>query len=233
MTLFRRSLIAAVAAAMTVAAPAFAQDAKPADTAPAPAQTQAQTQAAADQMPEGKVLPDIVLGKAEAPLTIVEYASFTCPHCAAFHAENLPKLKAEYIDTGKVKFIQRDVYFDAVGLWAGILARCGGDDKYYAVADMLFDEQKTWLDAKTGDEIAANLRKIGAKAGMTPDQMDACWADKQKVADLVTTFQKNATADNVEGTPSFVIGGEKVANQPWDDMKKVIDAKLAATGTQG
>lgn len=229
MTLFRRSLIAAVAAAMTVAAPAFAQDAKPADTTPAPAQEQA----AADQMPEGKVLADIVLGKAEAPLTIVEYASFTCPHCAAFHAENLPKLKAEYIDTGKVKFIQRDVYFDAVGLWAGILARCGGDDKYYAVSDMLFDEQKTWLDAKTGDEIAANLRKIGAKAGMTTEQMDACWADKQKVADLVATFQKNATADNVEGTPSFIIGGEKVANQPWDEMKKIIDAKLAATGTQG
>lgn len=229
MTLFRRSLIAAVAAAMTVAAPAFAQDAKPADTTPAPAQAQA----AADQMPEGKVLADIVLGKAEAPLTIVEYASFTCPHCAAFHAENLPKLKAEYIDTGKVKFIQRDVYFDAVGLWAGILARCGGDDKYYAVSDMLFDEQKAWLDAKTGDEIAANLRKIGAKAGMTTEQMDACWADKQKVADLVATFQKNATADNVEGTPSFIIGGEKVANQPWDEMKKIIDAKLAATGTQG
>lgn len=229
MTLFRRSLIAAVAAAMTIAAPAFAQDAKPADTTPAPAQAQA----AADQMPEGKVLADIVLGKAEAPLTIVEYASFTCPHCAAFHAENLPKLKAEYIDTGKVKFIQRDVYFDAVGLWAGILARCGGDDKYYAVSDMLFDEQKTWLDAKTGDEIAANLRKIGAKAGMTTEQMDACWADKQKVADLVATFQKNATADNVEGTPSFIIGGEKVANQPWDEMKKIIDAKLAATGTQG
>lgn len=229
MTLFRRSLIAAVAAAMTVAAPAFAQDAKPADTTPAPAQAQA----AADQMPEGKVLADIVLGKAEAPLTIVEYASFTCPHCAAFHAENLPKVKAEYIDTGKVKFIQRDVYFDAVGLWAGILARCGGDDKYYAVSDMLFDEQKTWLDAKTGDEIAANLRKIGAKAGMTTEQMDACWADKQKVADLVATFQKNATADNVEGTPSFIIGGEKVANQPWDEMKKIIDAKLAATGTQG
>jgi protein-disulfide isomerase len=230
MTLFRRSVIAAVAAAMTVAAPAFAQDAKPAETTPAPAQAQAQ--AAADQMPEGKVLADIVLGKAEAPLTIVEYASFTCPHCAAFHAENLPKLKAEYIDTGKVKFIQRDVYFDAVGLWAGILARCGGDDKYYAVSDMLFDEQKTWLDAKTGDEIAANLRKIGAKAGMTTEQMDACWADKQKVADLVTTFQKNATADNVEGTPSFVIGGDKVQNQPWDDMKKIIDAKLAAAGAK-
>ena len=222
MTLFR-PVIAALVAAMTVAAvPAVAQDAKPAENAQA-----------AEQMPEGRVLPDIALGEANAPLTIVEYASFTCPHCAAFHDENLPKLKAEYIDTGKIRFIQRDVYFDAVGLWAGILARCGGDEKYYPVAGMLFDEQKTWLDAKTGDEIAANLRKIGAKAGMTPDQMDACWADKQKVADLVATFQKHATEDKIDGTPSFVIGGEKVQNQPWGDMKKIIDAKLAEAGKQG
>ena len=222
MTLFR-PVIAALVDAMTVAAvPAVAQDAKPAENAQA-----------AEQMPEGRVLPDIALGEANAPLTIVEYASFTCPHCAAFHDENLPKLKAEYIDTGKVRFIQRDVYFDAVGLWAGILARCGGDEKYYPVADMLFDEQKTWLDAKTGDEVAANLRKIGAKAGMTPDQMDACWADKQKVADLVATFQKHATEDKIDGTPSFVIGGEKVQNQPWEDMKKIIDAKLAEAGKQG
>ncbi|MTH63291.1 DsbA family protein [Paracoccus shanxieyensis] len=224
MTISRRLLIAAATAAVSVAAfqPALAQEAAPTE--------QAQTQ---EQMPEGKILPDIVLGQDSAPVTMVEYASFTCPHCAAFHNENLPKLKAEYIDTGKIKFIQRDVYFDAVGLWAGILARCGGDEKYYPVSDMLFEEQKTWLDAKSGDDIAANLRKIGAKAGMTTEQMDACWADKQKVADLVATFQKNATADNVEGTPSFVIGGEKVQNQPWDAMKKIIDAKIAEAEKQG
>lgn len=221
MTLFRRSFIAAATAALSFSAlPALAQEA----ATPAPAE------GAAAAEPQGKVLPDIVLGQADAPVTIIEYASFTCPHCAAFHDENLPKLKSEYIDTGKVRFIQRDVYFDAVGLWAGILARCGGDDKYYAVSDMLMSEQKTWLDAKTMDDISTNLRKIGAKAGMTPEQMDTCWNDKQKVADLVTTFQTNATADKVEGTPSFVIDGDKVQNQPWDDMKKIIDAKLAAKG---
>lgn len=221
MTLFRRSFIVAATAALSFSAlPALAQEA----AAPAPAE------GAAAAEPQGKVLPDIVLGQADAPVTIIEYASFTCPHCAAFHDENLPKLKSEYIDTGKVKFIQRDVYFDAVGLWAGILARCGGDDKYYAVSDLLMSGQKTWLDAKTMDDISANLRKIGAKAGMTPEQMDTCWNDKQKVADLVTTFQTNATADKVEGTPSFIIDGEKVSNQPWDEMKKIIDAKLAAKG---
>ncbi len=219
----RRTLIAAAMAAMTASAiPALAQEAKPAESAQS-----------AEQMPEGKVLPDIALGQESAPVTIVEYASFTCSHCAAFHDENWPKLKAEYVDTGKVRFIQRDVYFDAVGLWAGILARCGGDDKYYAVSDMIFGEQKTWLAASDGDGIAANLRKIGAKAGMTTEQMDACWNDKQKVADLVATFQKNATADAVEGTPTFIIAGEKVQNQPWDELKKIIDAKIAEAENKG
>ncbi|MBT0778307.1 DsbA family protein [Paracoccus sp. pheM1] len=218
MMLLRRSLIAAATAALTLSAlPAMAQEAKPAENAAEPA-------------PEGKVLPDIALGQADAPVTIIEYASFTCSHCAVFHDENLPRLKAEYIDTGKVRFIQRDVYFDAVGLWAGILARCGGDEKYYAVSDLIFDDQKNWLNAKSGDEIAANLRKIGAKAGMTTEQMDACWNDKQKVADLVATFQTHATADQVEGTPTFIIAGEKVQNQPWEELKKIIDAKLAEKG---
>ncbi|UXU75091.1 MULTISPECIES: DsbA family protein [unclassified Paracoccus (in: a-proteobacteria)] len=220
MMLLRRSLIAAAAAALTAAAlPALAQEAKPADTSQS-----------SEQMPEGKVLADIVLGQESAPVTIVEYASFTCPHCANFHNDNMSRLKSEYIDTGKVRFIQRDVYFDAPGLWAGILARCGGDDKYYAMTDIIFSEQKTWMSAKSGDELAANLRKLGAKAGMTPEQMDACWNDRQKVADLLATFQANATKDKIEGTPTFIIDGETVQNQPWDDMKKIIDAKLAAKG---
>ena len=217
MTLFRRSLIAAATAALTVSAlPALAQEAKSADAAQA-----------AEQMPEGKVLPDIALGREDAPITIVEYASFTCSHCAAFHDENWPKLKAEYVDTGKVRFVQRDVYFDAPGLWAGILAHCGGSEKYYGVAEMLFSGQKEILSAKNGEEFAANLRKVGAKAGMTPEQMDACWADKQMVSDLITTFQTNASADKIEGTPTFIINGETVQNQPWDELKKVLDTKVA------
>ncbi|MDN3713214.1 DsbA family protein [Paracoccus cavernae] len=229
MTLTRSLFATAVAAAMSamMLVPASAQEA----TAPAQAETAApEAAAAADQMPEGKVLDDIVLGQESAPVTMVEYASFTCSHCRDFHNNNFAKLKAEYIDTGKVKFIQRDVYFDAVGLWAGVLARCGGDDKYYAVADILFADQTTWLAAQSGDEIAANLRKVGAKAGMSTEQMDACWADQQQVANLVATFQKHAGDDKIEGTPTFMINGEMVQNQPWDDLKKVLDDKIAAAG---
>lgn len=204
----------AAALALSLATPALAQDA-------------AATEGAESEASEAQTVPDIALGAEDAPLTVVEYASFTCGHCANFHDQNWPKLKSEYVDTGKVRFIQRDVYFDAVGLWAGILARCGGDDKYYAVSDMLFDEQKKWLEGDSGDQIAANLRKIGLKAGMTEDQMTACWDDKAKAESLIATFQQNATADEIEATPTFIIGGEKVMNQPWEDLKKIIDDKLA------
>lgn len=202
-----RSAVAAFALAFAM--PALAQEAAPAEEA------------------QAQILPDIAQGADDAPLTIVEYASFTCGHCANFHEENWPKLKSEYVDTGKVRFIQRDIYFDQVGLWAGILARCGGDDKFYAVSDMLFDEQSDWISGGSGDEIAANLRRIGLKAGMTEEQMTACWDDTAKVEQLVATFQQNASSDQIEATPTFIIGGEKVMNQPWDDMKEVIDAKLA------
>lgn len=194
---------------------------------------QSQPAESAAEMPEGKVLPDLALGDENAPVTFIEYASFTCSHCATFNNDTFPKLKAEYIDTGKVKFIQRDVYFDGVGLWAGVLARCGGDDRFYPVADLIFTEQSTWLAGKTGEEIAANLRKIGAKAGMTVDQMDACWADEQKVADLVTTFQTNAGNDQIQGTPTFIINGETVNNQPWDSLKAKIDDKLTEAESAG
>ncbi|QBX33562.1 DsbA family protein [Paracoccus liaowanqingii] len=200
--MFLRS--AATVFALTLAAPVLAQEAATPET-----------------------LPDIAQGAEDAPVTLIEYASFTCGHCANFHSDVYPQLKADYIDTGMVRFVQRDVYFDQPGLWAGILARCGGDDKFYPVADMLFDEQATWLAGGTGDEIAANLRRIGLKAGMTEDQMTACWNDTGKVEQLIATFQANATADEIEATPTFIIGGEKVSNQPWESMKAVIDEKLA------
>ncbi|MDO5370728.1 DsbA family protein [Paracoccus sp. (in: a-proteobacteria)] len=211
-----RSLISAAALA-ALALPVAAQTTAPAETAPA-----AEAQAAP------AIQPDIWQGAEDAPVEMIEYASFTCSHCAAFHTDVYPQLKAEYIDTGKVRFTQRDVYFDEPGLWAGILARCGGEEKFYPVAGMLFEKQREWLGAKTGDELAANLRKIGAMAGYSNDQMDACWQDTAKVESLLATFQQNAVADKIEGTPTFIIGGETVRNAPWDQLKAEIEEKLAA-----
>lgn len=232
MTLTLRSLVSAatLSALAGLALPAAAQTAAPAQPA---TEQPAGAQSAATPATEPAILPDLFIGAETAPVTMLEYASFTCSHCAAFHKDVFPKLKAEYIDTGKVRFAQRDVYFDEPGLWAGILARCGGDDKYYAVGSMLMDEQGTWLNAKTGDELAANLRKIGAKAGMTDAQMEACWTDQKAVESLVATFQKNAVADKIEGTPTFIINGETVRNAPWEELKAKIDEKLAAAPAAG
>ncbi len=201
------------------ASPVWAQDAAPAEAPDAPEN--------AAEEPAAVVLPDIALGAEDAPLTVVEYASFTCSHCANFHTENWPRLKEQYVDTGKVKFIQREVYFDAVGLWAGILARCGGDEKYYAVSDMLFSQQSDWISGGTSQAIAENLRRIGSAAGFSTEEMDSCWADEAQVERMLATFQQHSEADGVEATPTFIIGGEKVPNQAWADMKEIIEAKLA------
>ena len=206
----REPLLALALSALMLPVGGWAQDAT-ATTAEAPA----------------REVADIVLGAEDAPLTIVEYASFTCVHCANFHQTVFPQLKAEYIDTGKVRFIQRDVYFDAVGLWAGILARCE-PSRFYAVGGMILDEQDSWLDPNAGGEdLAENLRKIGLRAGMDADVIQACWDDREFVEALVGAYQTNAEADGITATPSFVIGSEKVPNQGWDSLKKLIDAKLA------
>lgn len=193
--------------------------------APAPSVETGET-AEAQAVPQP--VEDIVMGQADAPVTVIEYASFTCSHCGDFATDSFPKLKAEYIDTGKVKYIQRDVYFDAVGLWAGILAHCD-PSKYYAIGEELLTTQDKWLSgAKTGDQAAENLRKVGLAAGMTAEQMDACWKDQAMVERLVSTYQVNASKDGIEGTPTFIINGEKVPNQPWDGLKAKIEEKLAA-----
>ncbi len=213
---FRAPLLALALAATALPAGGWAQTTG--TEAPATAAPSERAQRAAQ---------DIVLGSEDAPLTIVEYASFTCSHCGAFHRDVFPTLKAEYIDTGKVRFIQRDVYFDAVGLWAGILARCE-PEKFYAVGGMVMDEQADWLKPdSSGEALADSLRKIGLRAGMDADAIQACWDDRSFVEALVGAYQTNAEADKIDATPSFIIGGEKVPNQSWDSMKTLIDAKLA------
>lgn len=222
---------AAQTAAAPTAEPAAAAPSAPAapaaDATVADAKAAEATAAEPQPGPAPELLDDIVLGQPDAPLTVIEYASFTCPHCATFAKDTFPTLKSEYIDTGKVKFIQRAVYFDAVGLWSGILANCD-PAKYYPVSEMLLTTTDKWLaPAKSGDEVAANLRKVGLSAGMTEAQMDACWNDKPMIERLVATYQTNATKDGLEGTPTFIIGGEKVPNQAWKDLKVKIDQKLA------
>jgi len=183
----------------------------------------AQAQTASD-VDTSEVL-EMTLGDANAPITIIEYASYTCPHCQRFHKDVFPKLKADYIDTGKVHFIYREVYFDGPGLWAGMMARCGGQERYFGLVDLIYENQSTWLQGEPA-QIAANLKKMGKLAGLTDEQLDACLSDADKARAMTAVFQENATADGIRATPSFVIDGKLESNMSYAELQALLDAKL-------
>lgn len=168
---------------------------------------------------------EMTLGAEDAPVTLTEYASFTCPHCANFHKAVFKDLKRDYIDTGKVKFVYRDVYFDQFGLWAALIARCE-PTRFFGISDMLYAQQKDWIGNGDPAGIAERLRKIGLVAGLESDAMEACLTDEDQARALVAWFQENAQSDDVTGTPTLLIDGEKHPNMNYNDLKALLDAKL-------
>ncbi|MDU8942444.1 DsbA family protein [Ovoidimarina sediminis] len=172
------------------------------------------------------MVAEMTLGNPDAPVTVVEYASFTCPHCGAFHANEFKRMKAEYIDTGKINFIYREVYFDRYGLWAGMLARCGGEERYFGIADLLYQNQREWLASGDPAGIAGELRRLGRTAGLEEEAITACLSDADMAQAMVAVYQENATADDVSSTPSFLINGEKVSGNNYPEVKRLIDAAL-------
>ena len=172
-------------------------------------------------------IPDMIQGDADAKVEIIEYASYTCPHCASFHAGPYKDLKKDYIETGKVKFIYREVYFDRFGLWASMIARCAGPDRFFGMTDLLYKEQSLWSRAGDPAAIVAELRKIGLKGGLDNDALDACLEDADNAKALVAWYQENAERDNIRSTPSFLINGEPYSNMNYPDFSAIIDEKLA------
>lgn len=169
---------------------------------------------------------EMVMGNADAPVTVIEYGSFTCPHCANFHTGPFQQLKANYIETGKVRFIYREVYFDRVGLWAGMVARCGGADSYFDISDRIYVQQSSWAAGGSANEILSNLARIGMDAGLSEEQIGACLNDGEMAEALVAVFEKNAAADGIRSTPSFVIDGELHSNMSYAAFADILDAKL-------
>jgi len=181
--------------------------------------------AEAQELDTSRVL-EMMIGEADAPVTIIEYASYTCPHCARFHEDVFKDIKANYIDTGKVNFIYREVYFDRFGLWAGMLARCAGPDRFFGIAELLYDQQADWSRAGEPADVAAALRRLGLSAGLSGDQIDACMQDGEMAQAMVAVYQANAEKDNVRATPSFLINGEAYSNMSYADFAEAIDSKL-------
>ncbi|MEO1776591.1 MAG: DsbA family protein [Pseudomonadota bacterium] len=174
----------------------------------------------------GPITGDIVLGDENAPVTVYEYASLTCPHCAAFHRDTYPSVKANYVDTGKVKFIMREVYFDRYGLWAAMVARCGGEGAYYPIIDEYLKTQSSWTK---DDDIVGAIRRVGVKAGLMPADIDACMNDEGFARTLVERYQAQAEEHDVNSTPTFIINGVRHrGNIGATEFARILDEALSS-----
>ena len=175
---------------------------------------------------EATEIIDMVQGAEDAPITVIEYASFTCPHCARFHSDVYKLLRKNYIDTGKIKFIFREVYFDKYGMWASMIARCSGPDRFFGMTDLILNSQSTW--ARAGDDLAIveALRKIGRLSGMEDAALDSCLQDGNKLRALVGWYKENAQRDGIQSTPSFLIDGQPYKNMNYEEFAKILEEKL-------
>lgn len=152
-------------------------------------------------------LPDLVIGKADAPVVIEEYASLTCTHCATFHNTVLPQLKAKYIDTGKVRFVYRDFPLNELAVGAAMFARCGDGAKREAVIGALFKSQETW--AFKAKSPLQELYKLGQQVGFKQAEMEQCLSNEIMFAAIVAQRDEFDAKVKIEGTPTFVINGKK------------------------
>lgn len=171
-------------------------------------------------------IPDMVMGNPDADVTVTEYASYTCPHCASFHAGPFKQLKADYIDTGKIKFVYREVFFDRPGLWASMVARCGGEDRFFGINDLIYKGQSEWARAGEPAAIVEELRKIGRLAGLDNEKLEGCLQNAEMAQTLVAWSQENTERDGVQATPSLMINGTTHRNMAYSQLQTLIDAEL-------
>jgi protein-disulfide isomerase len=199
-----------VAAALAGALPAAAQ-------APAPDPAKAASLLAVTPQ-------DRVLGKPDAPITIVEYASMTCPHCAHFDKDVLPGLKKKWIETGKAKLVLRDYPLDEVALRAAMMARCAPPERFYPLIDTLFETQDQWALAK---DWRGALEKTARLAGISKKDFDACLANKAMEDQVAQSRLIAATQLGVESTPTFFINGTKFQGAPTEQAFEQVLSGLA------
>ena len=209
------------------AAPAAAADNALAAPAISVAQATPAAQPAADALSPRRENGDMVIGAANAPVTIIEYASLTCPHCAHFHTETLPKLKSEYVQTGKVKYVFRDFPLDGLALRAAMIAQCAGPERYFTFLDVFFQQQANWTKGNDPEQMIASLKRLARTGGMTEAQIDGCLKD-QKVQDAVLASRMGGEKQfGVKSTPTLIINGKAHPGAlPFDELDKIIKPLL-------
>ena len=186
--------------------------------------SQAFAQVSMDDLMAKGPLDEMSLGDANAPVTIIEYASMTCGHCARFHREVFPKLKEQYIDTGKVHFILREFPLDPLAAGGFMLARCAGNDLYFPMVDVLFEKQADWI--KTNDPVTA-LFNLVRQAGFTKESFDSCLSNQQLLDGINEVKSRAADKFGVDSTPTFFVNGQKANGvQSIEELGKLIDPYL-------
>jgi protein-disulfide isomerase len=169
-------------------------------------------------------LGEMSQGSAEAPVTIIEYASMTCSHCAAFAVGTYPELKSRYIDKGKVRYIMREFPLDPVAAAGFMLARYAGGSKYFDVIDLLFHQQPEWAFVK---DPLAGLHKMAKQIGLSDEQVDECLKDQKLLDGIDWVRQRGAEKFGVNSTPTFFINGKiQRGALPIDELAKLIDPYL-------
>jgi protein-disulfide isomerase len=201
----RRQLLMGAAAVVVVAASGAGYYfwSRPDAPAPTPQLATGGDVSIAELMTPGP-LGDQILGAANAPVTIVEYASMTCPHCSHFHETTFPEMKTKYIDTGKVRFVFREFPLDPLAAAGSMLARCAGKDKYFPMLEALFSQQKDWVVQKP----LAPMFAIAKQAGFTQQTFDECLANQQMLTGIEESRTRAAQKFNVNSTPTFFINGK-------------------------
>ena len=199
----RNVLIAAAAVAVVAAGGGYYYWSQPSPTAAPKTPAGGVDVSSADLLTPGP-LGDEVQGAANAPVTLIEYASMTCPHCASFHETTYPEMKKKYIDTGKIRFIFREFPLDSLALAGSMLARCAGKEKFFPMIETLFAQQKEWVTQKPMQPLLA----IARQAGFTQQSFEECLANQQMQNGIEEGRQRAVQRLNVQSTPTFFINGK-------------------------
>ena len=170
---------------------------------------------------------DFVIGNKDAPITIIEYASMSCSHCASFHNSTLNDLKTEYIDTGKVRFVFRDFPFNYPALLGGMMMRCIPNEVRYDYMNALYLLQKSWVVRENATTMQ-ELYKIMQSGGMTKDEFDACYSNEQLENEILEGVIAAQKEFNIRSTPSFLVNGKLIeGNKSIKEFRQIIDKILS------
>ena len=164
---------------------------------------------------------EIFLGNKDAKIVVIEYASMTCSHCANFHKEVYPKIKENYIDTNKIKFIFRDFPLDKQALFASVLAKCAPKDKYFNFVKLILTNQEKWIS--NDDTFMNKLRNIGKLAGLNENKINSCFKDEKMVDNIIRTRSIGEEKYNISSTPSLIINEKKYSAMSYENFEKIIE----------